>query len=123
MLSPPSLPFEVLVRAFRAPNGELGVLPTDVGAFLEACETDEIDVLGWELWLVDHAFDPAQHAPRPAPGQWCGAILTLESPLPTVLGGAGEADAVRQQIATMLLPELVETKWLPYLRYNFKLDG
>ncbi len=123
VFSPPSLDFEVLARSFRAPDGDLGLLPADVWRFLDACDEDGFEVLGWELWIADHAFDPETRAPRPMPGQCCAAIPALEAPLAVPLGGAGEADAVRRQIAGTVLPDLVEAKWLPHLRYNIKLGG
>jgi hypothetical protein len=54
MMFPPSLPDYVKARAFRATNGELGIMPGDAGAFLDACRSDGVEVLGWELWIVDH---------------------------------------------------------------------
>ncbi|HEV2185616.1 MAG TPA: hypothetical protein VGR70_00305 [Stellaceae bacterium] len=54
MLFPPSLPRSVACRAFRAGNGELGVVPSDVAAFLDACQADHVEVPGRELWLADH---------------------------------------------------------------------
>ena len=56
MLYPPSLSAEIRARAFRAMNGELGIRPEDVGAFLDICDSDGIEVLGWEAWVADHAW-------------------------------------------------------------------
>jgi len=44
---PPSLPAEVLARAFADLDGALGLVPQDAPAFLEACKTDGLTPLGW----------------------------------------------------------------------------
>jgi hypothetical protein len=122
VLYPPSLPSSFQSRTFRASNGELGVHPKDATAFLDACQTDQVRVLGWDLWLVDHRWDAATNAPQPAKGQWCGAIPVRDECLPCILGGSENLEAARDQIAALDLAELVETKWRGYLRYNFTIE-
>ena len=77
MLFPPSLSADLLARSFRATNGELGVLRIDATAFLDACDADDVAVLGWELWLVDHGWDRSGQ-PCLAPGYWIGVIPTRD---------------------------------------------
>jgi len=119
---PPSLSRDVLTRAFRAPNREIGILPTDADPFLTACEIDQVELLGWEVWLIDHRYDPESSEPIPSPSSWCGVIPTLDG-RSAIFGGEGNRDKPKNQIrATELeLPELVDAKWIPYLRYNFTL--
>ncbi len=66
----PSLPRALQKRSFHARNGELGIVPSDATAFLRACDTDGVRMLGCELWIVDHRWDSAQTGPsdRPAIG-------------------------------------------------------
>lgn len=122
MLFPPSLSAEVLERSFRSGNEELGILPTDTEAFLAACEADQIEVLGWDLWLVDHGFDPESGGPKQADGLWCGLIPTLEYDLPAVIAGEGDARLTRTDIAALNLSAVVKPQWLRYARFNFTLD-
>ena len=67
MLFPPSLSDNVLARAFRASNGEFGILPNDTDSFLTACEVYRVEVFGWELWLVDYNYDFEHGEPRQEP--------------------------------------------------------
>lgn len=121
MLFPPSLSQDVLARAFRSPNGELGLRPSDIGSFLAACERDQVKVLGWELWLIDHACDRDGGEPRQSPGRWCGMIPMREDQVPGVFTGSGDISLTKTEIATLKMQELVEPRWLPYLRFNFNL--
>lgn len=123
MLSPPSLSDQLIARAFHASNGELGILPADAELFLATCATDDIEVLGWELWLVDHRCDPSGSRPVRSIGSWCGLIPTLHGPLPAVVGGSGHRKQTSLEIAALKLPELIDGNWLPFARYNFTLDG
>ena len=123
MLFPPSLSNEVLARAFRAPNGELGILPNDTDSFLTACKVDRVEVFGWEMWLVDHRYDFKRDEPRRSPGQWCGLIPTREHAEPAVVGGSSDSNLTRNEIAALKLEELIEPQWLPHVRFNFTLNG
>ena len=121
MLFPPSLSPEIRARAFHAVNGELGLLPEDAMAFLDACHADDVEVLGWDLWLVDHAFYAAAKAPIKAAGSWCGFIPLHGDPLPAVVAGSGDLAATREQIGRLDLNRLVEAPWRPYVRVNVTL--
>jgi hypothetical protein len=121
MLFPSSLPQAVISRAFHASNGELGILPTDAPAFLDACEADFAEVLGWELWLVDHECDPASNKPRQAPGRWCGLIPLRGEPLPSVVHGDGDLAITRAELAKLDLKALTDPRWADYVRVNFTL--
>jgi hypothetical protein len=123
MMFPPSLHVDVLARAFRASNGELGIVPIDADPFLRACEADRVGVLGWELWLIDHCYDLESGKPRLSPGHWCGLIPTVEDGPCAVVGGQGEGRTTKDEIAALKLDELVDAQWLSYVRYNFTLDG
>ena len=118
---PPSLPADVLTRAFRSTNGELGILPADTDQFLTACEVDYVEVLGWEL--VDHFGELPSGEPVRSMGAWYGLIPTLEGNPPAVIGGHGDSQVTRQEIGALKLVSLVDPRWHPYLRYNFTLDG
>ena len=122
MLYPPSLPLDLLTRTFRAPNGELGLLPADVPAFLDICQSDGVGVLGWELWVIDHAFDAGARAPRSARGFWCGLIPMRSHPLPAVVAGTGDLASTRAQIAAIELDLMIDARWHPYVRVNITLD-
>jgi hypothetical protein len=122
MLYPPSLPLEMLTRTFRAANGELGLLPADVPAFLDVCQADGVGVLGWEMWVVDHAFDAGARAPRSARGSWCGLIPMRSHPLPAVVAGTGDLASTRAQIAEIELDLMIDVRWHPYIRMNITLD-
>lgn len=120
---PPTLPADILARAFRAPNGELGIMPSDADAFIDACDAAGIGLLGWELWLIDHRIGARDAEPQPAPGLWCGLIPMLGHAAPAVIGGSGNSAHTRQDIAAMDLDARVAGKWRPYLRINFTLDA
>ncbi len=121
MLFPPSLPLGVLSRAFRASNGELGLSPADAIAFLDACQSDGVPVLGWELWLADHRWLAAASRPLPAPGRWCGLIPFRGNARPAVAGGSGDLGSARREIVAFDFEGLIEPEWLCYVRVNFTL--
>lgn len=118
----PSLSELVVSRSFKAPNGELGLLPSDAATFLDACEADDVGVLGWEVWLANHEWDVQGSRPRPAQGEWCGLIPGRNPAEFSVLHGSGDLDEVRRQIAALDLGALIEPRWLPHARLNFTLD-
>lgn len=120
MLFPPSLSPEIRLRAFRAMNGELGIRAEDVGAFLDACDADGVEVLGWELWLADHAW-VAPTRVASAPGSWSGGIPRLGGHPPSVRAGDGNSRAARAAIAALSF-DWVDPASRPYLRFNFVLD-
>lgn len=107
---PPSLPEDVKARAFRASNGELGLDPADASSFLAACRSDSVEVLGWELWVVDHAWGIETNAPVPAPGYWCGGIPVQDCNVPAVVGGEGDVDEAERQICSRDLAAEVQPK-------------
>ncbi|MDF1633952.1 hypothetical protein [Mycoplana sp. MJR14] len=121
MLFPPSLSADLLARSFRATNGELGVLLIDATAFLDACDADDVAVLGWELWLVDHGWDRSGQ-PCLAPGYWIGVIPTRDGS-GSVIGGSGNSDCTRNDVATLDLQAIIEDRWLPFVRINFTLGA
>ena len=123
MMYPPSLPADVKARAFRAGNGELGILPKDASAFLAACRTDGVEVLGWELWIVNHGWDIANNLPVPAEGVWCGGIPVNDGEILAVFSGDGDADETERQLAATDLDSEVRPAWLPHVRVNFTLEG
>ena len=94
MLFPSSLPEHILSRSFRARNGELGVLLSDAGQFLDAYEASGVLVLGWEAWIINHRWDMSP-TPKPAPGSWCGLIPGKNSDVLSVIGGSGDEATVR----------------------------
>lgn len=120
MMHPPSLSEDLKARSFRARNGELGVLPSDASLFLAACRADNVEVLGWELWIVDHRW-AASNAPEPAEGYWSGGIPTVTDALPVVFAGEGNVDELEQQLAALRLGDEIQPAWLPYIRVNFIL--
>jgi hypothetical protein len=111
----------VISRAFRAANGELGVMPADASAFLDACQADVVEVLGWELWLIDHHWNAALEEPGKAPGRWCGLIPMRGELLPSVVHGDGDLTSTRAELANIDLDVLIEARWAEYLRVNFTL--
>ena len=121
MMYPPSLSDDVKARAFRATNGELGVLPADAPSFLGACRTDEVEVLGWDLWVVDHIWDIKTNLLVPAKGSWGGGIPMRAYDAPAVVGGEGDAGETERQLASLNLSEEVQVAWLPHVRVNFTL--
>ena len=112
---------EVLARAFHAENGETAVLPEDAAAYIDACEKIGAEVLGWDVWLVDHTFDD-KGALVPRKGAWCGMLPARRATTPVVIGGEGDAEESRAQIADLDLDAIVEPQWRPFLRINFALD-
>lgn len=122
MLWPPSLDPAVRSRSFHATNGELGVLPEDAASFLAACREDRVEVLGWELWVVGHAWGQHFNGPVPAPGLWCGGIPVKGHPMPAVYGFDGNVDDTERQIASLDLSNEVLPEWLPHVRLNFTLE-
>lgn len=87
MKYPPSLPEPVKARAFRAGNGELGIALKDASNFLAACRSDDVKVLGWELWVVDHNWDFKTNTVTPASGWWSGGIPVRDQFEPTIIAG------------------------------------
>jgi hypothetical protein len=122
MMSPPSLPKIVKDRAFRAHNGELGVLLADTRVFLDACRSDRVRVLGWELWVVNHRWDSETNRPVPEPGSWGGGIPVVDHEGPAVIGGDGDVDETGRQIASIDFKKEVRSDWLSHVRVNFALD-
>ena len=111
----------ILGRAFRAANGETGVRPEDAGDYLDACADLGVGVSGWELWLVDHT-NREDGAPTFLPGKWTGLIPARGAKTPVLIGGEGDADECRAQLAALDLDAIVEPRWRAFLRVNFTLD-
>jgi hypothetical protein len=122
MLYPPSLSQDILARAFRSASGELGVRTADATAFLDACQADGVGVLGWDLWLVDHAFDAGSRDPKFSEGSWCGLIPLRSDPLPAIVAGEGDLARTRAQLAEIELDLMIDPRWHPYVRVNFSLE-
>jgi hypothetical protein len=122
MSYPPSLSLEILARAFRGASGEHAVRPADAKAFLDACEADGVGVRGWELWLVDHAFDAGTKGPRRSVGAWCGLIPLRAQALPAIIGGSGDLAATRQQITALDLDGMIDEPWRADIRIHITLD-
>jgi hypothetical protein len=120
MMFPPSVSEHVKARAFRAHNGELGILPSDAAAFLQACRSDKVRVWGWELWIVDHQCNFFEK-PIPAIGSWCGIVPVPEGDVPVVITGAGDVDETERQIACFDFEAEVAEPWRHYVRVNFLL--
>ena len=120
-MEPPSLPGDVKSRAFVASNGELGICFGDFHSFLTACRGDHIEVLGWELWIVDHTWPKDGGWPVRAVGLWCGGIPIRSEPVLAFIGGEGDAEAAQQQLASIDIENDVDPNWHPYLRVNFTL--
>ena len=111
----------ILARSFRAINGETGVRPEDFALYLDACADLGVEVVGWELWLIDHvARDPGE--PSFLPGKWTTLIPARGAATPVAIGGDGDADECRAQLTALDLDGIVEARWRPFLRINFKLD-
>ncbi|WP_260599627.1 hypothetical protein [Sphingomonas endolithica] len=121
MLWPPSLDPVIRSQAFHATNGELGLLPEDATSFVAACREDRVEVLGWELWVVDHAWGQQSNWPVPAPGLWCGGIPVKGRNNPAVYGFDGDADEAERQLTSRDLLSEVLREWLPHVRVNFTL--
>jgi hypothetical protein len=121
MMFPSSLPEDVKARALIASNGEIGVLPADASSFLRACEQDGVEVLGWELWVVDHAWGTETNGPVQSSGLWCGGIPLQSGPLPAVVGGTGNLEETARQLEAFKFANQVQPIWLPHIRVNFTL--
>lgn len=121
MMYPPSLPTAVKDRAFVAANGELGVLPADAEAFLTACRQDGVAVLGWELWLADHACGSGV-TPVAAKGEWSGGLPTAGEGVPVIISGVGDVNQSGAQLASFDIDVEVSPEWAPYVRVNFTLE-
>jgi hypothetical protein len=119
---PLSLAPDIIARAFRDANGELGVLPADAMAFLDACQAKGIAVLGWDLRLVDHVFHAASQRPIRSPGSWCGLIPLTGETLPAVIAGSGDLAATRAQIAALDLDSMIDPPWRAAIRIHITLD-
>jgi hypothetical protein len=117
---PPSLDPSVLERSWRAKNGELGVLPADINAFLDACDRDYVPVLGWEIWLIDHQWDGRDGADS-ATGEWTGLIPRPDRGTCTWTG-EGDAAATRREIATLDWTQNIPSHLHPLVRFNFTVD-
>ena len=117
MFHPPSLPEAVLERSFRARNGELGLTRDDALAFLSACVADGIEVLGWEMWVIDHVWGFGGEPPAPVPGKWTGSIPT-RSHQSTIQGGTGDYETTRSEIASFPLEEEIAPEFLEFIRFN-----
>lgn len=123
MMFPPSLDHTIRARAFLAANGELGIHPKDVASFLAACRVDCAEVLGWELWVIDHTWGDHINinGPVSAPGAWCGGIPVKGNTLPVVFSFGGDVDEAERQFASVDLQAEVLPDWLPHVRVNFTL--
>jgi hypothetical protein len=122
---PPSLPADIVERSLHARNGELGVAREDTEAFLAACEIDRMDVLGWELWLVDHIPSPEDGMPQRSDGAIIGVIpcwALLDADSSAMVGGSGNLNQIRLQLASLKLADVVKPQWLRHIRFNFTLD-
>jgi hypothetical protein len=113
---PPSLPPAVLARAFVDLDGALGLVPADAPAFLEACKTDRLTPLAWEVWLIDHSDGPVS-----VPGSWTG-LIPMADGTTAVVGGAGNPHQIRTQIARWKPQAEVAATWLPFVRINIALS-
>lgn len=126
MYFPPSLPAEILERSPCSRNGELGIARDDTDAFLAACKSDSMTVLGWELWLVNHIPSPESGQPQRSDGAILGAIPSwalTDADCPAVFGGIGDLDRTRRQIATLKLEDMVKPQWLNHIRFNITIDA
>jgi hypothetical protein len=121
MMFPPSLSQAIIERSFRAENGELGLLLGDAFLFLDACQSDAVSVLGWELWLADHDWPPTANEPVLAKGLWCGQIPARGETIPGVLGDSGSLEDTRQSLASLDLG-WIDPKWSRFLRVNITLE-
>jgi hypothetical protein len=85
--------------------------------------TEPLEVLGWELWVVDHAWGKHFNGPVPAPGLWCGGVPVKGHDIPVVYGVDGDADEAERQLANLDLSSEVLLEWLPHVRVNFTLGN
>lgn len=106
MMHPPSLAPEIKERSFHSTNGELGLLPSDVPAFIDACEQDNIPLLGWEAWIVDHVFDGTKL--MRSPGAWSGFIPIAGKFV--IYGGPSPREEIRAARC--------DSEWYSHLRFN-----
>ena len=121
VMYPPSLPHDVRTRAWVAGNGELGIVPEDASAFLKACRDDDVRVLGWELWIVDHVWDFEANAMVPAQGSWCGGVPVMDREVLVVIHGEGDAEEVERQLSDLNLAAQVQPGAVPHVRVNFTI--
>jgi hypothetical protein len=121
VMFPPSLPQTIKDRSFLAGNGELGLFPEDVPLFLDACQSDGVPVLGWEVWLADHDWPPTGNEPTLARGNWCGLIPMRNQKLPYVISASGDLGETRKGLAALDLND-IDPKWAPFVRINITLD-
>ncbi len=119
LYSPPSLDPDVIDRSWRASNGEMGIRPDDVNAFLDACERDLVPVLGWEMWLIDHQWDGRDGA-ETCSGHWTG-LIPAKTGGTCVWYGDGDVTATRKDIATLKWEAAVPEDLHPRIRLNFAL--
>jgi hypothetical protein len=117
---PPSLPPEVMGRAWRASNGELGIMPSDAEAFLDACERDSIQVLGWELWLVDHWLE-GENTLVSRSGIWTGLIPDIQGAV-GVWASNADLNGSRDEIRRVDWRPQIQRELHDFVRYNFTLD-
>lgn len=120
LYAPPSLNRSIIDRSWIDSNGEIGLLPPDVDAFLDACEREKVPVLGWEMWLIDHCWDERSGA-EPAKGQWTGLIPSIDGQT-CVWSGEGDAAVTRSDIARLEWRSEVPQELHPYVRFNVTLD-
>ena len=118
----PSLPPEILDRAFHAFNGELGIQPSDAIAFLHACEADQVGVRGWELWIVDYKTDPVSGNLVASRGDWSSLVPKRQFTTAVVVRGQGDIFQTMEQMHYLDLDDLVDPKWTGLVRINFRLD-
>ena len=126
MLFPTSLSADILRRSFRAPNGELGILESDVQAFLTACEVEGIKIFGWELWIVDHVPSPCSDEPLPDSGAIWSLIppwALLQGNSPICFGGVGDLPQTSRECAHLKLECEIKPQWLEHVRFNFALSA
>ncbi|WP_155956409.1 hypothetical protein [Rhizobium sp. CF080] len=124
MFWPPSLAKDILDRSFRSLNGELGINPIDVEAFLRTCEADNVELLGWELWLVDHICSPDGDEPQRKDKTLWGAIPSwalITGAHSMVFSGSGSISEIRAEIASLGLENKIKYQWLEHVRFNFTL--
>ena len=86
-------------------------------AFPEACRKDDIAVLGWEVWIINH-----RELGHFSPGSWTG-LIPLTDGSTAVIGGDAGADDVQKQCALFLPASKVAPFWMPHLRVNVTIDA
>ncbi len=96
-------------------------MPDDVTSFLAACRKDRVEVLGWELWIVDHAWGADFNGPLSTPGLWCGGIPVNGHAIPAVFAFDVDADEAERQLASLELAREVQPDWLLHVRVNFTM--